>query len=85
MTTEIKFNLKTAVKQRPKINLLKSIESSERKLTEPVNDIDDFDYYSIIERDGNNFIVMCWNEGDKLENVRCYIAEHEEIENEEKN
>jgi hypothetical protein len=77
MTREIEFNLNTEEMQKSKIKLLKSINSCGVKLCETNNTIKDFDYYSIIEINEDRFIVVCWNDGDKKEHAKCYIAEYE--------
>lgn len=75
MTEEVK--LKVDKVKTPQINLLKYISSATVELNKPRENLEDFDYYSIVEK-GNtkyNGIIICWNEGQDIEEGLAFIAE----------
>ena len=73
MAREIKFELNG--KSKKSIELLKYINSYHKTLIEQQGaTIDDYDFYSIIKRDGEDGIVACWNTGSDLSNVSVYVV-----------
>lgn len=81
MVIEIKEELENVPPEQIQrnIKLLKYINSYSLSLEDTEEDIDDFDYYKIIEKnDGETFIIMCWDVNTNLKSVCLYIATYED-------
>lgn len=82
MVREIKEELHKVGKNQGerKIKLLKAIISSQKQLCNTNACVEDYDYYKIVERNGNNVTVICWDEDGGIDEVFVFIGTYEEVE-----
>ena len=73
MVQEIELKM-SEKKEVPKITLLKNLNSRTLELSNDGITIGCYDYYSIIEENGNHCTVICWDGEYDLEEVEVYIA-----------
>jgi len=83
MVKEIKEKLhREEIGSKRKIKLLEWVDIitmtlKKSKYISPAYAVENFDYYKIVEEAENKVIVVCWDEGDNLDNVYTYIGEYE--------
>lgn len=71
MVEEIKLELNRTRKKQD-IEILSYIDSEKAVFSEPGFDLYDFDYYTVIERNEEFGVILCWDEGDEETYVKVY-------------